>query len=177
MHYHTEVWLPEVLPYDEAVSMVEEILDPFCFEGEGKRTRPFMDYFDVGGRWTGAHTNYDPQQNPDNYQTCDMCEGSGNRSDGSPYRGCNVCNGTGLKIKWSLVPYEGDVITPDKLPDDYHCYTFVYIKNGKTHVTHDETWQRATKSFKKSSHHGNVKVLMKKHGLKGGCLVTVDYHS
>jgi hypothetical protein len=80
------------------------------------------DWYAIGGRWNGYLNDYDPEQDPDNFETCICCGGSGNRSDmvevvvdpktGQENRkfkdawakqcnGCNGCHGTGKTLKYS----------------------------------------------------------------------------
>ncbi len=98
------------------------------------------DFFEVGGRYTGLLSGYDPRQDPDNYETCVLCNGTGKRLELPPpseiqrieggqwvkemdysrttpeYQeslgGCNGCLGKGTHLKLSSYwkPYDGDSI-------------------------------------------------------------------
>lgn len=77
------------------------------------------DWYEIGGRWTGMLTDYDPGEDPENWETCPVCRGTGSRDDelGLRYRerypgyACNGCNGKGWRVKppARFRDYEGDV--------------------------------------------------------------------
>jgi hypothetical protein len=66
------------------------------------------DWWVIGGRWTGALSGYDPGKDPNNIETCPLCEGTGKRTDAlgeemrrmAPDYTCNGCDGTGKRVKW-----------------------------------------------------------------------------
>jgi hypothetical protein len=73
------------------------------------------DWFQVGGRWTGYYSDYDPSTDPKNIEECHLCNGTGMREgwawmdeDGVHYKddwakeckGCNGCKGTGKSVTW-----------------------------------------------------------------------------
>lgn len=39
------------------------------------------DWYTVGGRWTGENSEYEPVTDPENYESCSMCGGTGKRRD------------------------------------------------------------------------------------------------
>lgn len=68
------------------------------------------DYWNIGGRFTGFLTGHNPKENPENYEDCDLCEGTGFRNDDIANKirhdhkenfNCNACDGSGLKLKHS----------------------------------------------------------------------------
>jgi hypothetical protein len=78
------------------------------------------DWYQVGGRWTGALSDYDPGEDPENWETCRLCDGTGMRNDAlgrqaraaNPEYTCNGCSGKGWEVKWptDFKPNEGDVV-------------------------------------------------------------------
>lgn len=64
------------------------------------------DWYQIGGRWTGVWSGYDPQTDPKNIEVCWLCNGTGQRTDIESGEcdwcgGCNGCQGTGKSVKWS----------------------------------------------------------------------------
>ncbi len=84
---------------------------PFDEQGEwgGEGTR--WDWWMIGGRYSGrfAPPDYDPQEDPRNFEPCWVCNASGLRTDklGNDHRAkdptykCNGCQGTGKHLKSS----------------------------------------------------------------------------
>src|SRR5271169_403637 len=109
-------------------SNVAEALEPY--------RNAEWDFFEVGGRYTGLLDGYDPRQDPDNFETCVLCNGTGKRLELPPpsetYKveagewvkemdysrttheyqeslgGCNGClgKGTHLKLSSDWKPYD-----------------------------------------------------------------------
>jgi hypothetical protein len=88
------------------------------------------DWYQIGGRWTGAISGYDPNLDPRNWRTCDLCNGTGTRrqpipNDPSwkPKKG--VCNGCqqyrklgvplGKEVAFTVAEHEGDIATVGSL--------------------------------------------------------------
>jgi len=91
--------------------------DPKCEDckGTGERETTYnpkskWDWYCVGGRWTGFldFSGYDPCEDPDNYEKCHLCEGTGKRAEppeaGAGSYPCNGCDGSGKSLKFSLKP-------------------------------------------------------------------------
>lgn len=202
MHYHCEIWIPEYLKIgsEELERKIEDIMSPYYegayseedFEGENPPITIF-DWYSISGRWTGAHDNYNPADDPRNYKTCFLCNGTGDRRHGNeePWvwydidnnrrfkdkwseqcNGCNVCRGTGIDLVHpsDYVPHEQDVMSVSDISDKLDCYTL--IVNSK--VFQKEEWNG--KDFVKTEFDGYVKKQLMKLGIKTGYLVTVDYH-
>lgn len=98
--------------------------------GTGKYTttanpQGYWDYWQIGGRWTGRLDKYDPTKDEANIQTCDLCKGTGKRTDDvgnaarskDPNYTCNGCDGTGKHVKWptSWAKHAGDLQPVSKL--------------------------------------------------------------
>lgn len=87
------------------------------------------DWWVIGGRWTGwlAPPEAQPEKNPDNWEKCWLCAGTGLRNDAlgvqtrleNPEYTCNGCNGKGTNLKW-----------PTELADDgYNVVAPRYIES------------------------------------------------
>lgn len=83
------------------------------------------DWYQIGGRWTGMlDPDYDPAKDPRNQAPCELCNGTGMRTDkvGQDIRAkdptftCNGCK-EGVKTRWPSLwvePPEGSNIAPVK---------------------------------------------------------------
>lgn len=82
------------------------------------------DWYQIGGRWTGLFSDYDPTKDERNYSECNFCNGTGDREGWVYYEngerkfkddwaeecnGCNSCHGTGKSLNYGFVPFPGDV--------------------------------------------------------------------
>ncbi len=80
------------------------------------------DWWVIGGRWQGMlDSDYDPIKDPRNYETCDLCNGTGQRTEWPPDTdqawidkcgGCNGCKGKGKRLKWTLEPHDYGNVAP-----------------------------------------------------------------
>ncbi len=118
--------------------------DPGCEDcsGTGVVTTVYnpdskWDWWQIGGRWTGVLTDYDPEADPRNVETCSSCGGKGyrvNSKDGS-VGACHMCDGIGKSCKWPTewADYDGDIMP---VPD-------IHLK-GYPHalVTPDGAWHQ-----------------------------------
>ena len=101
------------------------------------------DWFEIGGRWTGTYSGYDPEKDPRNQEMCDICHGTGKRNDElgkkarkeDPTYTCNGCGGVGKRTKFCLEPHEGDVLPVEAV-------LAVYEKCGPpfAFITSDGEW-------------------------------------
>ena len=180
MHYHAEVWIKENKDTNEQVSEIMEL-----YYEESNRCG-FWDWWQIGGRWTGIHDDYDPARDDRNTESCSICGGTGYRSDPlgvrtrreDPSYTCNGCEefdsktqkwehgsyGKGRRLKWPtcFAEYEGDVIPVSELKDDFTCNTLIIDDEV---LSYDEGFD------------GHVSKVLKEMGISHGYLVTVDYHS
>jgi hypothetical protein len=206
MHYHAEIFINNLLDID---AEVEKIMAPFDEnldieekedeDGDKYWHNPngFWDWFQIGGRWSGVHTGYDPSTDKDNYEKCFICEGTGFRNDrlgverrsSDPSYTCNGCGerkeengvvtwahgkfGPGLTLKFqsNFKRYFGDVINVSDIKDDFYCYTLMVGKE----CFHKEVWNGET--FVNTEFDGNVKGKLLELNITKGYLVTVDYHT
>jgi hypothetical protein len=95
---------------------VAEALEPH----EGAR----WDWYQIGGRWTGHFTGYQPDKDPANIEPCDLCGGTGDRAtfrgeskENQHPSGCNGCLGEGKRARWPTQwqRHSGDIRAVDVL--------------------------------------------------------------
>jgi len=177
VHYHMEIWFRE---YPKDVDKAaEKALKRYAKEG-GKDQ--FLDYYTIGGRWSGAHTpgEYNPTKDPANLETCHYCNGTGNREDlpdaykPNDYKGkpwCNACQGTGQTVRHNRRRYEGDIMSVDHVSPNLTCATLVIVKAGSRARVINEG------SVGLTSEGMSVLDALQEANIKGGWLVTADYHS
>lgn len=120
---------------------VTRLLKPYDENDEWFAEGSRWDWWVIGGRFTGLLTpDYEPWKDPENFETCWLCGGTGDRAAhrGEPRSpqhpsGCNGCEGTGEMLKhapdwqpcdadrrpvaelqpdsWRFIP--GSLVTPD----------------------------------------------------------------
>lgn len=203
MHYHAEVWLPELkdvhnqiekamAPFSENDYQTEKIIE--YDEEYWRNPQGFWDWWQIGGRWTGAHTGYDPYEDERNVKRCLICGGTGFRNDqtgvkarrNDPSYTCNGCGtwdeetgewkhgrwGAGRTLRWStdFEPHLGDMLPVGEVKEDLSCYTLIV----KGQAIHKEIWNGS--EFKTTGFDGNVLNKLDELGITDGYLVTVDYH-
>lgn len=147
----------DVEPYRDDVEPKEiEYYDDVQIDENGQAYRMatynpngVWDWWQVGGRWTGYLTDYDPEKDPANQETCNLCDGTGNRTDAAANewrakgehgwepgkRYCNGCDGKGTRVAWPTQwgPHEGDVVAIERFLDDRACpmpYSFLVPDRG-----------------------------------------------
>jgi hypothetical protein len=177
-------------------TIIRGILEPY---DENDYDDGWYDWWQIGGRWKGIHASeYNPNDDPDNRETCGLCGGTGKRLDMDVPNGCNGCQGSGVTVKWPTqwTPHEDDISPAHLVNEDLECYTLVVAGNGKRPhrrlELNDE--QQPKVKFKKQVFHkmiwngndfvetgfdGRVINKLRELGvdLEGGYLVTVDYHT
>jgi hypothetical protein len=127
MHFGTLVVLREAPKNEyELNDAVARAMKP----GEGGH----WDWYQIGGRWTGALDAYKPEEDPENIQPCKWCLGTGKRKDMVVENGCNGCGGTGKHVKWPTEwkRYEGDIVSLMSLTDGFaeNFYWVVVEEHG-----------------------------------------------
>lgn len=98
-HYLIGVVLPFHYEGDKLTDAIGEILAPWD-ERDGDNENGRWDWWQLGGRWTGVWSDYDPAADPANREFCWLCDGTGLRNDalGQAHREQNpgyTCNGCG----------------------------------------------------------------------------------
>lgn len=121
------------------------------------------DWWQIGGRWSGTLTGYNPARDMSNEEKCFHCMGSGLRPKDLPKQyvvqtsdgditlrppgdiPCHICHGVGWRMSWSTEwsPYGGDVQRIRDLDvDDEGKIPFAI-------VTPDRIWHQDTNQFAK----------------------------
>ena len=129
MHYFAAVLVPVgTEDIDEAVgAAMEPFNEETAAEDQGR-----WDWWQIGGRYTGRWSDYNPATDPANHESCRLCDGTGYRNDPvgvahrerNPEYTCNGCGfgdhpGNGVALKWPTqwVRYPGDVVRVAHLLD------------------------------------------------------------
>lgn len=182
MHFHCEVWLPELPEGKTLNELIESEMAPHMevYNEDTEESTGWWDFWVIGGRWTGAKDGYDPADEDANYTPCDLCNGTGDRPGVGGPGYCNACHTgrekerPGFKLVWptQFKSHAGDVAPISQLPDDFNCYRLVagermYVKEIFHYIPEGE-------SYFEQSWDGDVKKVL---GDAPGVLVTVDYHS
>jgi hypothetical protein len=195
MHYHAEIWLPESVGKSftalesrgELSNLIANMLERYSENAdvnEGSGSEAFYDWYEVGGRCTGRHDHYHGWEDPINMEVCDLCRGTGVRTDNvaaeqdgmKATRGCNGCHGDGVKVKYSYAPHAQDVMALKDVRADLECYTVIIARNlDEPEIHHIEKWNGS--DFVKTGFTGdNIPAFLKEQGITDGYLVTLDYH-
>lgn len=159
--------------------------------GYYKNLNGFYDWYQIGGRYTGRKIkDYDPRKDPQNFEKCIICNGTGYRNDDlgvkarleNPNYNCNGCGddltkGTwivspGVSLKWHL---NNDIklncIPVKDITEESTCYTVIY----RDIVKHQETWDG--ENFNETDDFdGNLLKFIEENNITDGYFVTVDYH-
>ena len=89
----------------------------------------FWDWYQIGGRWTGALDGYDPDKDERNVEECEWCHGTGVRRDVvgvangmAQKQWCNGCDGKGKKVKWPTqwAAHPGDIAPIESLTEEVY---------------------------------------------------------
>ncbi len=92
---------------------------PYDENDEWFRDGSRWDWYQIGGRFTGMLSDYDPRKDPRNIGVCEVCAGTGIRPGGlaefgqdwfEQMKGCNGCKGAGTRLNWGFVPFDGDIV-------------------------------------------------------------------
>ncbi len=116
-HYLTVAIMPDgVTSYAEARGVVQQILEPHC-EMDGDNEDGVWDWYQVGGRWTGFYSEYDPEDDPRNVDNA---------------TGYNA-ERTGRKIKWPTQwkEFEGDLIPVSYILNIRKFPVYVFLPDGR----------------------------------------------
>lgn len=128
MHFSTYVVVPPGY-HGDIEDYVERAMAPFNenanlttwevdeeIEGGGYWTNAnsFWDWYQIGGRWSGAFAEgYEPEKDQRNWERCDLCNGTGVRTDSVKLAArpdgkgwCNACThdheNNGLPVGWRV---------------------------------------------------------------------------
>jgi hypothetical protein len=139
VHFYALVVIPADGDVDE---LVAQAMAPFDDSADSP-DRLLWDWYQIGGRYTGSLSGYDPWSDPSLLETCEYCGGSGLRDDdvgraaraADPAYTCNGCRGSGERWIWSTgwPRHDGDVVDavdvivrlPELLPDERLPYAII----------------------------------------------------
>lgn len=196
-HYYALVVIPAEGDVDE---LVGEAMAPYSEDLDETEhgTLGLWDWWQVGGRYSGRLSGYEPREDPANRETCWLCQGSGIRDDdagrkwreANPEYSCNGCNGSGLKLKWPTQwpPHAFDVVdlkdvSPvewvSALHDDQLPYAL--FAHGSESVALRERWDGNTfvDVLDKDGMRRTLLLILEARrsaGLNGDRVAVVDYH-
>lgn len=208
MHYSAFVLIPgtgevdelvaeAMAPYDENRAIEQAADEDGCTYWHNPVG--FWDWYQIGGRWTGLLSSYDPHTDPSLMEVCDLCVGTGRRNDTiglqrravDPGYTCNGCDGKGKRQVWptQFPRHAGDIqdaltalaaVTADneKMPHSF-------IVHGSESVTHAERYVPDAPDGERFVDESAkmvptiYKVIMARSaaGYVGDRIVVVDYHS
>ena len=144
------------------------------------------DWYQIGGRWNGSlKKGYEPENDPDNMETCNLCKGTGKRDDSigrqaredNPEYTCNGCDGKGIKAKWPTewADKGGNIEPVASIPDDFFPYS-ILTPDGEWMQKGDMGWWGISKNDKGDGEWENIcKETFKKYS-DGYLAVVVDCH-
>lgn len=123
----TKAWQAHIKPWNDKEKELQAIVETMEWNGQadcdectgaGKHPSTYnplskWDCWVKGGRWNGFFlTDYDPKNNPNNFETCTICGGTGERHNHIGDGKCNSCDGKGTRLKWSDWEDEGGNVVP-----------------------------------------------------------------
>ena len=175
MHMHCEIYAEKIeLGTTNIVEVyVEKAMAPYHYD-KGKKAFAW-DWYQIGGRYMGSHDDHNPRDNPNNHETCWLCDGTGKRMDMVVENGCNGCKGTGVHFKWPTEweKHQGDVMKLSEVKKHLTAYALI-IPNFGQELWMGEWWNG--EQYVKTGWDGKVLDKLKEKGLTDGYLITVDYH-
>lgn len=134
-HFSTLVIVEGPVTRETAQDRVAPLLAPYDENGHWFKDGSKWDWWQIGGRWTGALSGYDPEADPLNIEICDLCNGSGTRNDKiakqlrstNPSFTCNGCRGKGERGVWPTRRHEhdGDVMRVADIRSDFTPFAIV----------------------------------------------------
>ena len=123
--------------------------------GPDEENGGFWDWYQIGGRWTGALDGYKPDEDPRNVEQCEQCHGTGFREDeigldarcGNSTYTCNGCgtfdeeskrwkhgkHGPGKRTVWPtrFADHPGDIAPIESVTEEaYKAFFRVVIGRG-----------------------------------------------
>jgi len=121
VHYLTMAIMPDgVTTYTEARDVVQRILEPHVesydgYDEGGDGHRGVWDWYQVGGRWTGFYSEYDPEKDPRNI----YAEDKFHHKKG--------------EVKWPTdwVPFEGDLVPVAWILNLQKFPVYVFTPDGR----------------------------------------------
>jgi hypothetical protein len=138
MHYSNLVIIAPPENGDITPKFIEQAVESAM--GPHEDSGGFWDWYQIGGRYTGILSGYDPSADPANHFPCMWCDGTGTTTStvGANYpeylprvgQHCIQCNGTGSMKHFptSWAPHAGDAmplvqVTPEQYAKFYRIIT------------------------------------------------------
>ena len=170
MHYGTLVIL-QARPND-----LDEAVEQAMSSGKDQ----YFDWWQIGGRWTGTLSGYQPEDDPANIEVCSHCNGTGTRTDMTVADGCNGCHGTGKAVKWPTewARHTGDVVPVETLTQEAiskHFHNIVCDGHGWFGGERYEPWHDDVQAKFQKMALPPVEWIKKEYA--GGVAVVVDCHN
>lgn len=151
------------------------------------------DWWQIGGRWTGVWSGYDPEKDPANIESCWLCQGTGFRDDENarkwradgtwdPEYGCNGCESKGQRTKWPTqwARHQRDAITAEAFlagldAEGEPTYRLPHTLVSPGSWQEKESYNAETGTFPQDPDWtGTIRTTLEKY--PGAALVIVDYH-
>jgi hypothetical protein len=182
MHMLCGVIVPSGTTLDEAHDLVAALMEPHREvypDDEDAEPVGWWDSWQIGGRYVGRYSDYDPRQDPANFEVCRLCGGTGERSDGLSGPGnCNGCcgtngdkprtlRGTGRAMLWPTQwkPCPDDVVPVKVLVNNPGIGLPLRVVFPDGTATDERPWANP----------GDLVELLRPH--EDHALVVVDYHA
>jgi predicted CxxxxCH...CXXCH cytochrome family protein len=137
-------------PLDKIEEQVEHEMAPFDENEEWFRDGSRWDWYQIGGRFTGWISGYDPETDPANREVCELCHGSGRRPDAASFgadwnkaaNGCNGCHGTGERVAWpsQWKRHNGDIIVVSAIDITKFKAPSAFLTNRHWHESERMGW-------------------------------------
>lgn len=181
-HYLAYVIVP---PNDDLNKAISLLMEPF---DENTHEDGQWDWWQLGGRWCGHFSNYDPRTDPKNIEVCWLCSGTGKRPDMEVENGCNGCEGTGKHVAWptqweshdsDVVPIAEAIRQLNFEDDKYHAPYTLIVPDGVFRAK--EVWTRMPEPvwgefIPTPNWETVVRETLERYN-KGYYVAVVDYHS
>jgi hypothetical protein len=140
MHFFTACVVPRGTTRAEVDDVVAPMMAPF---DETENDDGWWDWWQVGGRWTGVWSEYNPTTDPANIETCKLCGGTGTRRDMTLVNGCNGCGGKGAAVTWPTqwVAVDDDIVPVPLVtrgPENTSLPIYLVLPDGR--CLQRETW-------------------------------------
>ncbi len=137
----------------EIEAAVQFQMEPYDEGGEWFADGSRWDWYQIGGRFTGYLSDYDPRKDERNMERCDTCGGTGVRPNGlaefgqewfDGNNGCNGCHGKGRRLAYSFRPFDGDVLQVKQLSATHAKAASAFLRERHWHEAQRMGWFGST---------------------------------